>query len=91
MLFCRREERDLVIKSNVTSIFFNRKWHKLEIQFGRDEIRMYIDCHFVGSFPVDVPMDLLLNDTGHVITASYDREHRSPTVCFSESAVKHLP
>ena len=76
----RKGDSDLVIKNNVSATFFNREWHKLEIQFGRNEIRFYIDCYLVGTYPVDVPMHQILSKTGNMITGSYDRSGKSPIV-----------
>ena len=78
--FFRKEGEDLVVNNNISSTFFDREWHKLEVQFGKNELRIYLDCHFVGSFAIDVSLDQLLNDTGKIITGSYDRNHKSPTV-----------
>lgn len=70
----------MIINNNISRKFFNKKWHKLEVQFGRDQIRMFLDCRKVGDFPVNVPLKRLIDESGNVITGSYDANTRRPIV-----------
>ena len=71
-----------MIGNNVTKIFFDRNWHKVEVQFGFNETVIYVDCHRAGSVPVVVPMRLLLNDSGNVECATYRDETKGPIVSY---------
>ena len=77
---CRRGEDDLIINNIVSRKFFDRKWHKLEIQFGREKIRVFLDCRKVGDFPVNFPLKNLLSESGMVISGSFNQSTRSPVV-----------